>query len=75
MTFKNWSKPFYGVQHLTVPEPYQITVEDHGTFAHLFVINLHNRPFTRPLIERDFDTAQEARAHGERWMTNNFLGI
>lgn len=74
MTFKTWSKPFHGVQHLTVPEPYQITVEDYGTFTNLTVLNLHNKPFTCPLVQKQFDTAQDARAHGERWMANNFLG-
>lgn len=62
-----WSKPFHGVQHLDVPKPYQVTVEDYRTFANLTVFNLQNRPFTHPLVSKQFDNGVAARAHGEQY--------
>jgi hypothetical protein len=64
---KIWTKPYCGVQHLSDTKPYQVTVEERETFTHLFVVNLTNRPFTNFLVDRNFDTAAEARAFGERW--------
>lgn len=58
----NWSKPYYGVQHLsgTKLRTYA-TVADHGTFANAYILNFNSGAGFTPIVEQDFDTAADAR--------------
>lgn len=62
----SWSKPFYGVQHLgNLGDAYRVSVEDWGTFA---VLTMWTRGDGFRAPQRQFDTAEEARQSGERWL-------
>jgi len=57
-----WTKPYCGVQHLDdLPHGWQISLEDHGTFTHVYV--LHGGFSAK--AEADFPTVAEAMQWGE----------
>lgn len=67
-----WTTPFYGVSHLGTfgNGSYWATIEDHETFVSL------RRWFPGCGFEphrSDYDTIQEAKRIGERWVKNGVL--
>lgn len=65
-----WTKPYYGVQHLDVKRPFQITVADHRTFAELTMFNFEDHGNVWTGAKREIcDDAKEARKLGEKWAT------
>lgn len=65
----SWSRPYYGVQHFNgIPRAYQITVNDLGTCAEVYLLDWTKRlqGFTAQR-QKTLATAEEARAVGEKW--------
>ncbi len=68
----NWTKPYFGVQHLQcLPKRWQITVADYNTFAEVTVFDLNSdKPFSSAVTKDFFGSfpklpIEEARAWAE----------
>lgn len=65
MSLNKWTRQYYGVQHLHGLRGCWCSVTDFETFALLDM--WHPGCGCNPL-EKQFDTAEEARAAGEKWL-------
>jgi len=67
---ESWTKPYHGVQHFPAGQPFSLrshwlTVEDHGTFANLFM--WYPGCSCNPK-RSSYSTVEGARSAGERWL-------
>ena len=55
-----WTRPYYGVTHRNISEPFgrgrlQLTVEDDGTYATAYLLNLTSGSPFEPRFSADFE--------------------